>query len=293
MRIRHRGRSFAGSGSRRLPSRRTSSSSGCRMISRPSRVRRWKSRWSRRWRPRCRSQRRAAPDRADGRRRCDRRGWRRPGVARDQSRRRSRDRPSGPPAQPGRDDLHRLHRPGPAWRPAPAGGGGEAGLSGATCCRSRCIRCRRWGWSCCREPGAASRSRPGCSDHVRAARGRAGSPACARRSASWRASGRTVPPGKVHLAPDLEAFLSGEEAAPWRQSLTRIGPVALMRDPALAPGSYRVEAEAWGSPGPPRGPRCPECRKPTDPRFRPFCSAYCRDRDLLRWLDGTLRRPGG
>ncbi len=53
--------------------------------------------------------------------------------------------------------------------------------------------------------------------------------------------GRTVPPGKVHLAPDLEAFLSGEEAAPWRQSLTRIGPVALVRDPALAPGSYRVE----------------------------------------------------
>ena len=40
-----------------------------------------------------------------------------------------------------------------------------------------------------------------------------------------------------------------------------------------------------------RGPRCPECGKPTDPRLRPFCSSYCRDRDLLRWLDGRYAVP--
>jgi endogenous inhibitor of DNA gyrase (YacG/DUF329 family) len=46
-----------------------------------------------------------------------------------------------------------------------------------------------------------------------------------------------------------------------------------------------------GESGTPRGPRCPECGKPADPRFRPFCSSYCRDRDLLRWLDGRYAVP--
>ena len=53
--------------------------------------------------------------------------------------------------------------------------------------------------------------------------------------------GRTVPPAKVHVAPDLEALLAGEQGASWRQSLSRVGPVILQRDPALTPGSYRVE----------------------------------------------------
>jgi len=30
--------------------------------------------------------------------------------------------------------------------------------------------------------------------------------------------------------------------------------------------------------------RCPICGKPTDPRFRPFCSRRCADIDLGRWF---------
>jgi uncharacterized protein len=30
--------------------------------------------------------------------------------------------------------------------------------------------------------------------------------------------------------------------------------------------------------------RCPICGKPTQPEFRPFCSARCADLDLHRWL---------
>ena len=40
-------------------------------------------------------------------------------------------------------------------------------------------------------------------------------------------------------------------------------------------------------PAPPPRPAkpCPVCRKPaTDDRFRPFCSARCRQVDLGRWL---------
>jgi hypothetical protein len=33
-------------------------------------------------------------------------------------------------------------------------------------------------------------------------------------------------------------------------------------------------------------PVCPQCRKPTDPVFRPFCSKRCADLDLQRWLTG-------
>jgi endogenous inhibitor of DNA gyrase (YacG/DUF329 family) len=40
-----------------------------------------------------------------------------------------------------------------------------------------------------------------------------------------------------------------------------------------------------------QGPRCPLCGKPRDPRYRPFCSALCRDRDLLNWLDGAYAVP--
>ncbi len=31
---------------------------------------------------------------------------------------------------------------------------------------------------------------------------------------------------------------------------------------------------------------CPICRKPSDPRYRPFCSRRCADVDLGRWLTG-------
>ena len=31
--------------------------------------------------------------------------------------------------------------------------------------------------------------------------------------------------------------------------------------------------------------RCPLCGKPESPEHAPFCSAACRDRDLIAWLD--------
>jgi uncharacterized protein len=36
---------------------------------------------------------------------------------------------------------------------------------------------------------------------------------------------------------------------------------------------------------------CPTCRKPSDPRFRPFCSKRCKELDLLRWLNEDYRVP--
>jgi endogenous inhibitor of DNA gyrase (YacG/DUF329 family) len=44
---------------------------------------------------------------------------------------------------------------------------------------------------------------------------------------------------------------------------------------------------------PPQQPRCPICRKPTSPRYRPFCSKRCADIDLARWLGGTYVIQGG
>jgi endogenous inhibitor of DNA gyrase (YacG/DUF329 family) len=38
-------------------------------------------------------------------------------------------------------------------------------------------------------------------------------------------------------------------------------------------------------------PRCPVCGRPREERFRPFCSARCRDVDLARWLDGRYAIP--
>lgn len=37
--------------------------------------------------------------------------------------------------------------------------------------------------------------------------------------------------------------------------------------------------------------RCPLCGSPVEPRFRPFCSARCRDVDLGRWLTGVYAVP--
>ncbi len=37
--------------------------------------------------------------------------------------------------------------------------------------------------------------------------------------------------------------------------------------------------------------RCPGCGKSMVMRFRPFCSARCRDLDLGRWLDGSYAVP--
>lgn len=38
---------------------------------------------------------------------------------------------------------------------------------------------------------------------------------------------------------------------------------------------------------------CPQCRKKVvDKAHAPFCSAVCRDRDLLQWLNEGYRLPG-
>jgi len=37
---------------------------------------------------------------------------------------------------------------------------------------------------------------------------------------------------------------------------------------------------------------CPNCGKPRDPRYDPFCSKRCADVDLHRWLKGGYVIPG-
>ena len=36
---------------------------------------------------------------------------------------------------------------------------------------------------------------------------------------------------------------------------------------------------------------CPICRRPTTPRYAPFCSPRCADEDLRRWISGDYRIP--
>lgn len=38
--------------------------------------------------------------------------------------------------------------------------------------------------------------------------------------------------------------------------------------------------------------KCPLCKKIASPKFRPFCSAGCKDRDLLKWLGDGYRVTG-
>jgi endogenous inhibitor of DNA gyrase (YacG/DUF329 family) len=37
--------------------------------------------------------------------------------------------------------------------------------------------------------------------------------------------------------------------------------------------------------------RCPVCGRPRVRRYRPFCSAGCRDRDFLAWVEGRYALP--
>jgi len=37
---------------------------------------------------------------------------------------------------------------------------------------------------------------------------------------------------------------------------------------------------------------CPNCGKPREPRYDPFCSKRCADVDLHRWLKGGYVIPG-
>jgi len=39
-------------------------------------------------------------------------------------------------------------------------------------------------------------------------------------------------------------------------------------------------------------PACSICGKPSDPKYRPFCSKRCADLDLHRWLSGSYTIPG-
>ena len=38
--------------------------------------------------------------------------------------------------------------------------------------------------------------------------------------------------------------------------------------------------------------KCPECSKPAEARFAPFCSSRCQQIDLGRWLKGDYVIPG-
>ena len=38
---------------------------------------------------------------------------------------------------------------------------------------------------------------------------------------------------------------------------------------------------------------CPQCKKPMQEAYRPFCSKRCADVDLHKWLTGAYVIPGG
>ena len=40
------------------------------------------------------------------------------------------------------------------------------------------------------------------------------------------------------------------------------------------------------------GANCPNCSKPADAKYAPFCSKRCADIDLSRWLKGSYAIPG-
>ena len=40
-----------------------------------------------------------------------------------------------------------------------------------------------------------------------------------------------------------------------------------------------------------RSRACPQCGKPRDDEYKPFCSRGCRDRDLLKWFGESYRVP--
>jgi len=37
---------------------------------------------------------------------------------------------------------------------------------------------------------------------------------------------------------------------------------------------------------------CPICKKPRSAEFSPFCSARCKDRDLVKWFSDGYAVPG-
>jgi len=52
-------------------------------------------------------------------------------------------------------------------------------------------------------------------------------------------------------------------------------------------------AQAGDNVAPLRAPvKCPECGRPSQRAFYPFCSNRCRSLDLNRWLSGRYYIPG-
>lgn len=37
--------------------------------------------------------------------------------------------------------------------------------------------------------------------------------------------------------------------------------------------------------------KCPLCAQPESPQFSPFCTAFCRNKDLLNWVNEDYRIP--
>jgi endogenous inhibitor of DNA gyrase (YacG/DUF329 family) len=42
---------------------------------------------------------------------------------------------------------------------------------------------------------------------------------------------------------------------------------------------------------PKKTPKCPQCGKPRELQYRPFCSSRCRDLDLGKWFKGAYAIP--
>lgn len=63
------------------------------------------------------------------------------------------------------------------------------------------------------------------------------------------------------------------------------------RGKAGAKGDNNAKAAAGKSGSTTGRRRCPICRKPAVPKFRPFCSVRCANVDLGRWIGGDYRIP--
>ncbi len=61
---------------------------------------------------------------------------------------------------------------------------------------------------------------------------------------------------------------------------------------AEATGAKTTENTETSSGQAPRTGRCPICSRPTEAKFRPFCSRRCSDVDLSRWLRGAYAVAG-
>lgn len=54
------------------------------------------------------------------------------------------------------------------------------------------------------------------------------------------------------------------------------------RDPSAPAAEPRIASKGT----------CPQCGRPVQLAYRPFCSKRCADLDLSRWLNGVYAVPG-